>query len=93
VPGKIAARALDNAGLVLNCNTVPGETRKAGDPSGIRLGTAAVTSRGFGEAEMVKIAAWIDAVLAKPDDAGLQGLVSVEVKALCSGFPAPGLDK
>ena len=92
VPGKAAARALDNAGLVLNCNTVPGETRKAGDPSGIRLGTPAVTSRGFGPAEMSRIAEWIDQVLARPDDQALQARVAAQAKALCAGFPAPGLD-
>ena len=56
VSGKIAATALEKAGIVLNYNTVPGETRKASDPSGIRLGTPAVTSRGFGALEMEQIA-------------------------------------
>jgi glycine hydroxymethyltransferase len=49
VPGKIAAKALDKAGLELNYNSVPYDTRKPFDPSGIRLGTPSVTSRGMGE--------------------------------------------
>jgi len=63
ITGKQAAKALDQAGIVLNCNSVPYDTRKPFDPSGIRLGLAAVTSRGFKEAEVVKIAEWMDKVV------------------------------
>src|SRR5262245_31358306 len=63
VPGKVAAKALDEAGLVLNYNTVPFDPRKPFDPSGVRLGTPAVTSRGMKEPEMRQIAAWLDAVV------------------------------
>jgi glycine hydroxymethyltransferase len=92
VTGKEMAVALEKAGIVLNYNTVPGETRKASDPSGIRLGTPSVTSRGFGADEMKKIAAWMDAVAGKVgDDAFLTGLAK-EVEALCSKFPVPGID-
>jgi len=56
VPGKVAAKALDKAGLELNYNSVPYDTRKPFDPSGVRLGTPSVTSRGMGEAEMKLIA-------------------------------------
>jgi glycine hydroxymethyltransferase len=88
VPGKPAAVAMERAGLVLNYNTVPGETRKPFDPSGIRLGTPAVTSRGFGPAEMKRIAAWMDEAL--QPGANLEGIAG-QAKALCRQFPVPGL--
>jgi glycine hydroxymethyltransferase len=92
IPGKPAAVAMERAGLVLNYNTVPGETRKASDPSGLRLGTPAVTSRGFGPAEMKRIAAWMDETLRHVEDrAHLEGIAK-QVTALCQGFPVPGLD-
>src|SRR6185369_7660392 len=71
VPGKKAARALDQAGLVLNYNSVPFDPRKPFDPSGIRLGTPSVTSRGMGPAEMKQVAIWIDRGVqaARTDDA------------------------
>ena len=68
VPGKLAAKALDKAGIELNYNSVPYDTRKPFDPSGIRLGSPSVTSRGMGEAEMVQIAAWMDRVIGNPSD-------------------------
>jgi len=92
VSGKIAATALEKAGIVLNYNTVPGETRKASDPSGIRLGTPAVTSRGFGAPEMEKIATWIDRALKAAEDEAELGKINDEVAALCAKFPVPGLD-
>ncbi len=92
VSGKIAATALEKAGIVLNYNTVPGETRKASDPSGIRLGTPAVTSRGFGAPEMEKIATWIDRALKAAEDEAELGKINAEVAALCAKFPVPGLD-
>src|SRR5688572_19962330 len=89
VPGKVAAKALDEAGLVLNYNSVPFDPRKPFDPSGIRLGTACVTSRGMKEPEMVKIAAWMDEVVSHPEDAARKARIAGEVKELCAGFPAP----
>ncbi|MFA6505041.1 MAG: serine hydroxymethyltransferase [Treponemataceae bacterium] len=92
VPGKPAAVALEKAGIVLNYNTVPGETRKPSDPSGIRLGTPSITSRGFGVAEMKLIANWMDAAVSHyEDDAFLNGIAK-EVTALCAKFPVPGID-
>jgi glycine hydroxymethyltransferase len=91
VPGKVAAKALDEAGLVLNYNSVPFDPRKPFDPSGIRLGTACVTSRGMKEPEMVKIAAWMDEVVTHPEDAARKARIAGEVKELCAGFPAPGI--
>ena len=91
VPGKIAARALDAAGMELNYNSVPFDPRKPFDPSGIRLGTPAVTSRGMTEAEMRQIAAWMDQVVAAPADAAVHERVAGEVRELCAKFPAPGI--
>ena len=87
IGGKPAAKALDKAGIELNYNTVPFDPRKPFDPSGIRIGTAAVTSRGLTEAEMPLIADFIDrAVSAESDDVALAGIAS-EVRSLLSGFP------
>ena len=90
VPGKVAARALDRAGIELNYNTVPYDPRKPFDPSGIRLGSPSVSSRGMGEAEMKLIASWMDRVISNPTDENADK-VRAEVKALCAKFPAPGI--
>jgi glycine hydroxymethyltransferase len=92
VAGKPIAVALEKAGIVLNYNTVPGETRKASDPSGIRLGTPSVTSRGFGSDEMKKIAAWMEAVVARHDDEAFLAATAKEVADLCAKFMVPGLE-
>jgi glycine hydroxymethyltransferase len=92
VTGKIAAKALDAAGIVLNYNAVPYDTRKPFDPSGIRLGTAAVTSRGFTEEHMVQVGKWIDAIISDPTNSKLQADIAGEVEKLCASFPAPGLE-
>src|SRR5262252_7552195 len=90
VPGKVAARALDKAGIELNYNSVPYDTRKPFDPSGIRLGSPSVTSRGMGEPEMRQIAAWIDRVVANPTDETSEKVLA-EVRELTRKFPAPGI--
>ena len=91
VTGKVAAQALDRAGIVLNSNAVPFDPRKPFDPSGLRIGTPAVTSRGMGKDVMVKLAAWIDQVVAAPADAALTTKIAAEVKEVCGKYPAPGL--
>jgi glycine hydroxymethyltransferase len=93
VPGKKAAQALDRAGLVLNYNTVPFDPRKPFDPSGVRLGTPSVTSRGMGTAEMKKIGEWLDRGVqaAKTEDGAALDRIFAEVKELTGKFPAPGL--
>lgn len=90
--GKPFAVALERAGIVLNYNTVPGETRKPFDPSGIRLGTPSVTSRGFGREEMVLIASWMDQVANHIDDEIILESIRREVACLCSKFPVPGIE-
>jgi glycine hydroxymethyltransferase len=89
--GKKAAKALDRAGIVCNYNTVPYDPRKPFSPSGIRLGSPAVTSRGMGEGEMRQIAAWMDQVVAAPEDDQVAERVRNEVRDLCRAFPAPGI--
>ena len=91
VPGKVAARALDRAGIVCNYNTVPFDPRKPFDPSGIRLGTPAVTSRNMDEADMRQVAEWIDQVVSKPDDESLAQKIRGAVTELCRKHPAPGI--
>ncbi len=92
ISGKKAAKALDIAGIVLNCNAIPFDTRKPFDPSGIRMGAAAVTSRGFKESEMVEIGNLLDTVISDPENEALLARVADQAKALCKGFPAPGLE-
>jgi glycine hydroxymethyltransferase len=92
IGGKPAARALDRAGIELNYNTVPYDPRKPFDPSGIRLGTPAITTRGLGEEHMPAIAAWIDDAItaaAKDDEAALDRIAG-DVRDLLSGFPMAG---
>ena len=91
VTGKVAAKALDRAGIVGNYNAIPNDPRKPFDPSGLRIGTPAVTSRGMGLAEMAKLAAWMDEVVQAPGDDARIARIAGEVKELCAGFPAPGL--
>jgi glycine hydroxymethyltransferase len=89
VTGKVAEQALDAAGITVNKNMIPFDTRAPLDPSGIRIGTPALTTRGMREPEMRIIAGWIGEVLAHPDDKELQGRVSGRVHELCQQFPAP----
>lgn len=89
--GKDAAKALDRAGIELNFNAVPYDPRKPGNPSGIRIGTPSVTTRGMGPNEMVMIADWIDRIVSSPQDDGLINKTAAEIKEVCSGFVAPGI--
>jgi glycine hydroxymethyltransferase len=91
VTGKKAAQALDRAGIVCNYNTVPFDPRKPFNPSGIRLGTPAVTTRGMREPEMRQIGTWLDEVVTNIDNEGIIERVAGEVREFSRGFPAPGL--
>jgi glycine hydroxymethyltransferase len=91
VTGKSLAQALDRAGIVLNYNSVPFDPRKPFDPSGVRIGSPSVTTRGMGQAEMLRIADWIDRVTEKPSDEENLSRIAAEVRDVCSKFPAPGL--
>lgn len=91
VTGKIAAKALDRAGIVSNYNAIPFDPRKPFDPSGLRIGTPSITSRGMGSDEMKKLAAWMDQVVRAPDDETEIARIAGEVKELCKNFPPPGI--
>jgi glycine hydroxymethyltransferase len=91
VPGKIASQSLDRAGIVANCNSVPFDPRKPFDPSGVRIGTPAVTTRNMGTDVMKKLADWIDQIVKKPGDAETEKRIASEVKEVCGKYPAPGL--
>ena len=90
ITGKIAAKALDKAGIELYYNSVPYDTLKTFDPSGIRLGSPSVTSRGMEPNEMKQIATWMDRVMSDPSDENA-ARVAAEVRELTNRFPAPGI--
>src|SRR4051812_515266 len=92
IAGKPAAQALDRAGIELNYNTVPYDPRKPFDPSGIRLGTPALTTRGLTEEQMPQVAAWMDEAItaAVKDDEAAIAAIAGEVSSLLSGYPMPG---
>jgi glycine hydroxymethyltransferase len=87
--GKQAEHALDAAGITVNKNMIPFDPRKPLDPSGIRLGTPALTTRGMKEPEMKRIAGWITDVLANREDAAALTRVRGAVLELCRQHPAP----
>jgi glycine hydroxymethyltransferase len=87
--GKIAEQALDHAGITVNKNMIPFDLRKPMDPSGVRIGTPAVTSRGMKEAEMKQIGSWIARVLDAPQDVSVQDAVRGAVRDFCRQFPVP----
>ena len=91
VIGKKGAKALEAAGIVCNYNTVPYDPRKPFSPSGLRLGTPAVTSRGMGDGEMRQIAKWMDQAIAQVNDQAALTRIAAEVTEMCRKFPAPGL--
>ena len=87
ITGKVAETSLDKAGLTVNKNAIPFDTKSPMITSGIRLGTPALTTRGMREAEMRTVAALIAEVLADVEDVGRQARVAGKVRELCSAFP------
>jgi glycine hydroxymethyltransferase len=89
VTGKVAEGALDASGITVNKNMIPFDTRPPLDPSGIRIGTPALTTRGMREGEMRAIAGWIGEVLTHAGDAAVHERVRGQVRSLGEQFPAP----
>jgi glycine hydroxymethyltransferase len=92
IAGKPASRALDRAGIETNYNTVPYDPRKPFDPSGLRIGTPALTTRGLTEAQMPQVAAWMDEAVdaaVKEDEATLDRIAG-QVAELLADYPMPG---
>jgi glycine hydroxymethyltransferase len=89
--GKPYVQALEQAGIIANHNAIPFDPRKPFDPSGVRLGTPSVTSRGMGAAEMTQVAIWMDDVATHVKDEARLMRIAGEVREVCAKFPAPGL--
>jgi glycine hydroxymethyltransferase len=89
--GKRAQKLLDEVQITVNRNAIPRDPRPPMVTSGLRLGSPAVTTRGFGEAEMRLVGTLITTVLASPNDAGVREDVRAAVAALTSRFPVPGI--
>ena len=89
IGGKLAEEVLDRCGITCNKNMIPFDERKPMDPSGIRLGTPALTTRGMGADEMRRIAGWILRVLKAPDDGAVVATTKREVAELAEQFPVP----
>jgi glycine hydroxymethyltransferase len=89
IGGKLATQALEACGITVNMNMIPFDTRKPLDPSGIRIGTPALTTRGMGATEMQSIGRWMLDALKNPADAALQQRIRGEVRSLCQQFPVP----
>jgi len=89
IPGKKLAKALDRASIVSNYNTIPGDPAPPFNPSGLRIGTPAITTRGFKEAEARQVATFIHRVAENIDNEPAIEEISKEVLLLCSQFPVP----
>ena len=90
VTGKDAELALDRAGITVNKNAIPFDPLPPMTASGLRFGTPATTSRGFGTTEMKYIAMWVGRILRDINNEGLQRQIAGEVRELCAAFPVPG---
>jgi len=89
--GADAEKWLEAAGIICNKNGIPQDPRPPKQTSGIRLGTPALTTRGLKEAEMPRVAQWIDRVLASKGDSATTAAVRAEIRAFCESFPMPGV--
>jgi len=92
ITGIVAQEALEAAGILVNRNTIPADPRPPQITSGIRLGTPAITTRGFGPKEMKQIASFIMKVLSNPEDKKIQKEIAEQVASMCHSFPTPGID-
>ena len=89
IGGKLAETALDHCGITINKNMIPYDERKPMDPSGIRLGTPALTTRGMGIGEMRSVGKWILEALKSPEDVKMHERIRSQIRELCQQFPVP----
>lgn len=87
--GKRAEQTLDRCGITVNMNMIPFDQRKPMDPSGIRIGTPALTTRGMGPTEMKRIGGWIVRALSHADDENVLASIREEIRDMCRSFPVP----
>jgi len=92
ITGLAAQETLEDSGILVNRNAIPSDPRPPQITSGIRLGTPAITTRGFGTKEMKQIASFIIKVLSHPEDKKIQKEIAEQVASMCQHFPAPGID-
>lgn len=90
--GKEAQIALDKAGITCNKNMIPDDPRSPMDPSGIRIGTPAITTRGMAEEQMVQISSWINEAIEHHKDSKVLRRIKADVKSMCKNFPVPGIN-
>jgi glycine hydroxymethyltransferase len=89
IGGTIAEEALGDCGITVNKNMIPYDERKPMDPSGIRIGTPALTTRGMGVDQMKQVGGWIVEAISSPEDESLKSSIRNQVKELCQHFPVP----
>jgi glycine hydroxymethyltransferase len=87
--GKIASTAMAQAGMVCNANSIPFDQRSPFDPSGVRIGTPSVTTRGMKQDQMHQIVDWIDQAISHADDDDVLAGIRTEVEEFCAEFPVP----
>jgi glycine hydroxymethyltransferase len=92
IGGKVAEQTLERCGITVNMNMIPFDERKPRDPSGIRIGTPALTTRGMAPAELRKIGQWMLTALKHADDDQVLATIRSDVEQLCSSFPVPSED-
>jgi len=92
IDGRVAETALDLAGLTTNKQVIPDDPRPPMRPSGLRLGTPAITTRGMQEPQMIQIAEWMVQAMRSNADAAKLPAIHEQVTTLCRRFPVPGLD-
>ena len=89
IGGKLATETLEKCGITVNMNMIPYDARKPMDPSGIRIGTPALTTRGMGIDEMRRIGGWILSALKNPTDDSMHAAIRAEILQMCKQFPVP----
>lgn len=93
ISGRKAERALERAGITANKNAIPNDPRPPMQTSGIRLGSPAMTTRGFGVAEMRQVGKWIGDVVRSPEDEELLASIRGQVTEMCANYPLPGVER